>query len=672
MHDTLYLAGTGVFAQIGVLASGSSNITWLRPMTYTGNIIIRTITFMDNLLYIGGSSLNGFAPYNSNLVSYDMSSGVWKDIRYIYGIVEALAVDSNNLYVMGGFQTVANIGTGSLTVNGIARWNAVAAQWSPLGDGVRLNASSPAKRVLVIDGGYLYVISAYRAGTTDVNLIARWSIAEQTWSSLGSGIWSGTTANVGDIYSMTVSNGAIYVAGFFNLAGDQPAKNVAVWHSSCSAATTQIAPTVAQCTPASKAWTLMIYMSSDNDIDTLGSYQIYDTISRTVAYNPAVRVLLLWDRSENGDTRRYAFDGGQRQDWPMGELAMDDPVTLTTFVTWARTTYPSQHYALIMDGHGSGLGGLMYDSHSGDLGKGHSMSIKQWGAALRAATNNGAQPLDVLYMHACQMGMIEDAYEVRGLTSYYVASEATAWGPYTAAAYYDILGATATTTPFDLAKRFADDYAGVVSRDGRPYTVSVANMAQIDSVNTAIGTFGQRLSREGVSLAAIRRVVQRFDEDGDDLLETTDRYADFYHLAQLFRDSSSDTLDQQAAQQVMNAILNNYIVVNHTGSGYVGPTVKGGNPTAYIDNQHSHGVSIFFPERSSSFYTEQNYAFAEGATWPKHSATALPAQATPSWGATLAAIIQATNPDAPDDPDPPTPLAPLEAQMRVYLPVVQR
>jgi hypothetical protein len=102
----------------------------------------------------------------------------------------------------------------------------------------------------------------------------------------------------------------------------------------------------------------------------------------------------------------------------------------------------------------------------------------------------------------------------------------------------------------------------------------------------------------------------------------------------------------------------------------IGPTVKGGNPTAYINNQNSHGVSIFFPERSSSFYSEQQYAFAEGATWPKHSATALPPQATPSWSATLVALIQATNPDAPDDADPPTSLAPLAAQILVYLPSV--
>jgi hypothetical protein len=38
---------------------------------------------------------------------------------------------------------------------------------------------------------------------------------------------------------------------------------------------------------------------------------------------------------------------------------------------------------------------------------------------------------------------------------------------------------------------------------------------------------------------------------------------------------------------------------------------------------NSHGVCIFFPSTGSSFYSESNYDFAVGATWPGDSVASL-------------------------------------------------
>jgi len=42
---------------------------------------------------------------------------------------------------------------------------------------------------------------------------------------------------------------------------------------------------------------------------------------------------------------------------------------------------------------------------------------------MASITSNGASKIDVLYMAACLMAMLEDAYQVRAYVDYYVASE---------------------------------------------------------------------------------------------------------------------------------------------------------------------------------------------------------------------------------------------------------
>ena len=57
----------------------------------------------------------------------------------------------------------------------------------------------------------------------------------------------------------------------------------------------------------------------------------------------------------------YAYTSRQSVQIEKGELNMGDPQTLADFINWAKTTYPAEHYALIIVDHGTGISGVAED-----------------------------------------------------------------------------------------------------------------------------------------------------------------------------------------------------------------------------------------------------------------------------------------------------------------------
>ncbi len=86
----------------------------------------------------------------------------------------------------------------------------------------------------------------------------------------------------------------------------------------------------------------------------------------------------------------------------------------------------------------------------------------------------------------------------------------------------------------------------------------------------------------------------------------------------------------------------------------------------------SHGVSIFFPADSSSFYNPSRYDFAVGAVWPGAAQSAGPETALDAagWGTLLTRYIQAF-PGGPDVSEPPPPVSP-QVPKEAFIPVALR
>lgn len=419
-------------------------------------------------------------------------------------------------------------------------------------------------------------------------------------------------------------------------------------------------PNIGRC-----AWTYMVYLAGDNNLDTDYARRVFWRLERADR-NPNVQVVVLRDSGANPDKAGYyktLYPFGNELPtytvnenfWPKTAVNMGSPQTLIDFINWARTNYPAEHYALIMSDHGTGLGGAMVDESSGN----DWLTIPELGQALRTATNNGADKIDVLYMNACLMAMIEDAYQMRDTIDYYVASESIQWTT-TGQFEYDVLGVGPTATARDVAYNFAGQYA---STTNLPYTISVMDMSKISGVITAINPFALALkttmTQHALEVLEVSVQVQRFDNNNDNLIDTRDVYIDLFDFAMRIKNRIPDDAEiQTTAQGVMDAVAQFVLLNNYT-------------PTA-PDLQGSRGVSIFFPGKRSSFYQENNFDFADGTIW--NNAVAPRAQSSldgMEWGPMLVSYFEVTQPGGPDDPNLPVPL-PLQIPRVVYLPAIQR
>jgi hypothetical protein len=410
-------------------------------------------------------------------------------------------------------------------------------------------------------------------------------------------------------------------------------------------------------------WTLLFYLDGDNNLD--GTYPPILNRLQLAADNPYVRVIVFWDRlgadgsgyfelmpSSGGFVPSYVENVNY---WPKTELNMGDPQTLTDFVNWARQTFPSTYTGLILSDHGSGLGGGMWD----DTDSGDHLTVAEMSDSLSAITNAGTSPINLLYLDACLMGMLEDAYQFRNFAQYYVAVESIQWAYFEPYSGY-LSAITNSSVPSDLAQAFAQSYANAATQRGDPYTISAVDLSRMDALAASVDQLGTQLSANmntqvGAVLSTLDQ-VQRYDMNGDGLINSSDVYVDLYDLADLIQAYSNLSEVDNAAQAVKSA-LNSAVIANHFGSGH------GWN------HANSHGLTVFFPDRRSSYYRGENYSYAEGSTWGSGSEQTQAAVAH-QWGPMLVSFFQESNNQLPDQPTPPDPQPRSDNNNYLFMPML--
>ena len=418
-------------------------------------------------------------------------------------------------------------------------------------------------------------------------------------------------------------------------------------------------------------WTLMFYLDGDTTDYDRATPALLNQLE-AAANNPNVQAAVLWDGPGTGNSAYYEvqydtdvtalapYTAGENY-WPKGELNMGSSTTLVDFVTWARTRYPARNYALILTDHGNGLGGAMLDETGGDA----HLTVPDIGVALAFATFSGTRKIDVLFMDACLMGMIEVAFQVRDYVDYYVASENLVFVAVRARPErYPVSDITATMTPHELASLFATSYDRERSTASEPYTISAADISALDDLvattNSLAWSLNTRMATAAVTLTTvIAPTVQRFDNRPPIYVidPSVDEYIDLYDFARLVDTNFSNGAIRGAAQMVMDDVQDFIIAEYHQTSA-----------DAKVPN--SHGVSIFFPSTASSFYNADAYDFATGASWPANSYSSRSARESGvEWGPMLVNYFQTTKPGGPDNPTPPE-LIPLQQEFGVYLPMV--
>ena len=132
--------------------------------------------------------------------------------------------------------------------------------------------------------------------------------------------------------------------------------------------------------PARAKWTVMVYISGDNNLEDYVVKDIELELAPTGS-STNVQVVALADRGPGYDTSygdwqttklfhvtqgMTAASENAVADW--GERNMGDKQTLIDFVTWTKANYPADHYALYFWGHGWNWhpGYVMLDDTSAD------------------------------------------------------------------------------------------------------------------------------------------------------------------------------------------------------------------------------------------------------------------------------------------------------------------
>jgi len=391
------------------------------------------------------------------------------------------------------------------------------------------------------------------------------------------------------------------------------------------------------------AWTFMVYSDGDNNLEE-GEIASFNHMELS-ANNANVNVIVQLDRipgydSSNGDwttTRRYELkydtdinnfaSYAENVDyWDLGELNMADPNTLTDFVSWAKSNYPADHYCLVVSNHGAGwqpkgIGqpvpkGIVWDDTSGDY-----MSTAGMGDALNSITSGGTEKLDVLFLDACLMQMIEVGYEVKDYSQYLVASQYYGWGSTPGWSPYDdyVASISAITSPEEMAITVVNEYHNDLTGSMYAHTMSAVDLSQY-GLASAVDDFALALltglSTYRTEIESSRDACQKFGTD----YYGVDSYLDLYHFAYLIDQSIGDATIQTAAQAVMTAVNNAVIAEAH----------ENGSGGEYYELDNAHGVAIYFPASESdpgySDYSGTNLQFVADKSWDEflHSYFGIP------------------------------------------------
>jgi hypothetical protein len=341
--------------------------------------------------------------------------------------------------------------------------------------------------------------------------------------------------------------------------------------------------------PAPQArWTIMVYMSGDNNLEDFIVKDIELELG-LAGSNADIQIVALADRGPGYDTSRgnwqttklYHVTQGivadatsAVADW--GERNFGNPQTLIDFVTWTKTNYPADRYALYFWGHGWNWhpGWVMEDDTDVDTLDYHEMKA--------------AIPLlgfiDLVGYDGCNMATME-IYKLweNKATAIAASEEYVGWN----GIEYDSVIAQLRANPFMSADQVAvaSAQSAVVLGGERTFS-AVAVDGRLANLLTATEQFAVALTN---GLAANRKKYDRaFGATRSMWQAPMDK--DFYDLANEIDIAVSDANIKARAQGVMNAISSVRLYEGHTN--------------AYSD---VHGLTIYHISKAAQ--KDSNYTY---------------------------------------------------------------
>ncbi len=322
---------------------------------------------------------------------------------------------------------------------------------------------------------------------------------------------------------------------------------------------------VAQAAPAAPArWTIMVYMSGDNNLE---DYIVKDLELELglAGSNAQIQIVALADRGPGYDTSRgdwqttklyhvtqgmVADAASAVADW--GERNFGNPQTLIDFVTWSKTNYPADRYALYFWGHGWNWhpGWVMEDDTNVDTLDYHELkaAIPQLGF------------IDMVGYDGCNMATLE-IYKLwqNKATAVSASEEYVGWN----GIEYDSVIAQLRANPFMSADQVAvASSQSAITLGGERTWSAVAVDGRLSGLLTATEQFAVALTN---GLAANRKKYdQAFGATRTMWQAPMDK--DLYDMAYEINRLVTDTTIKARAQAVMNAFSSVVLWEGHTNA----------------------------------------------------------------------------------------------------------
>ncbi|MCK5058031.1 MAG: hypothetical protein KAT34_15360 [Candidatus Aminicenantes bacterium] len=281
---------------------------------------------------------------------------------------------------------------------------------------------------------------------------------------------------------------------------------------------------------AGKAWTFMVYLDGDNNLEPDGIDDFLEMSS--VGSTADVNIVVQFDRIGGYDsryddwtgTKRYYITNGMtptaaNAGEDLGELNMADPATLTDFVNWGKTYYPATNYAVILWNHGGGWRkskAALWNERNKDIKDKFVFKAVCWddtsgGDAMYtsevADAFNSAAGARLIGFDACLMGMVEVAYELRLHGQVMVGSEETeplAGWPYNT--FLSDLTSHPSASASQLGAAIVDRY---YASYGNSQTQSALDLTNMNALAGAISSFAQAMiDNWNTDKAAVRSAAQ--------------------------------------------------------------------------------------------------------------------------------------------------------------------
>lgn len=345
-----------------------------------------------------------------------------------------------------------------------------------------------------------------------------------------------------------------------------------------------------------KAWTFMVFLNADNNLDRFGVEDIQEMAR--VGSNEDANVIVQIDRAYGKPAQRlYIKNGSYDVLEDMGEVDMGSVDVYTDFVKWGAENYPADHYAVIMWNHGSGwtkkpgteIRGISYDDQSHNH-----ITTNQLTEAHAKIQDILGKKLDVLAFDACLMQMVEVAYAVKDNVEIMLASEEVEPGE--GWAYVEALqalqkGGSAEEFSTEVVDTYITSYMNG-SQGNRQATQAWVYPAKIDGVVTTLNALAADLM--GTHTEEIKSAiskVQRFYERSN---------ADLVHFLELLDAQVSDA-DLKAKIAAAVAAVKEFVGHSNNTGGRMA---------------NANGTAIYLPTRGWSFSDKYlNLEWAKATQW---------------------------------------------------------